>query len=195
MSVMGKFKLTDEDMCVISIAKNTVRRFLKNPQLMAQEVIGLGNALYALERLPLVTPGAFSEFGVVCRNGNEDSNWMGYVNFLISDSAFTVSKGGSIFDKELGSDSFSEPGWEVELDGCRNTDFALLFNLDDDITEYLESGAAITVSDDSQINYEWKASPSPTHEKVAPLRFVVRRKKTVCYISSKPIEETASVAY
>ncbi len=93
---MGKFELTDDDVRMICIAKNTVRRFLNDPQITGQDVIGLGNALYALERLPLVTPGVLSEFGVVYRHGDEDCSSMRYVNFLISDSAFTVSKGGGV---------------------------------------------------------------------------------------------------
>ena len=73
---MGKFELTDDDVRMISIAIHTVRRFLTNPQLTGQEVIGLGNALYALERLPDVTPGSSSEFGVVHRNEGENSLWV-----------------------------------------------------------------------------------------------------------------------
>lgn len=169
---MRSFELTDDDVRMICIAKNTVRRFLKSPQIRGQDVIGLGNALYALERLPLVTPGVLSEFGCVYRNGNEDFSSMRYVSFLISDTEFIVSRGGSDFEKELGSDSFSDPGWEIELDGYRSTEFTLLFDLVDYITEYLEFGAEITVSDDSR----WSAYLPRKKGLFIPMSSVVRRR-------------------
>ncbi len=70
---MEKFELIDDDWYAIEIAKNVARRFLKSPHITPQQVIGLGNALYALERLPLVTPGSFCEFGIVYRAGTEES--------------------------------------------------------------------------------------------------------------------------
>ncbi|MBW7899803.1 hypothetical protein B188_22940 [Candidatus Brocadiaceae bacterium B188] len=59
------FELTDDDVQAIEIAKNTARRFLKHPLITPKQSIALGNALYALERLPLITPGSSSEFGIV----------------------------------------------------------------------------------------------------------------------------------
>lgn len=171
---MGKFELTDDDVRMICIAKNTVRRFLNDPQITGQDVIGLGNALYALERLPLVTPGVLSEFGVVYRNGDEDFSSMRYVNFLISDSAFTVSKGGSDFEKEVGSDNFTDLGWEIGLDGYRSTETKLLFDLDDYITEYLDFGAEKIVSDDSRLTLGWSGYFLPRKKRLfLPRSFVV----------------------
>ncbi len=150
---MEEFHLTDDDMYAIEIAKNIARRFLAHPQITPQQVIGLGNALYALERLPSVTPGASSEFGVVYRAGTEEFSEMRYINFRISDMEFEISKGGSVYDKAVGSDSFSEPGWLIEAGGYRRTECEL-YNLEDSITEYLNLGARISVSDESEIEYE-----------------------------------------
>lgn len=139
---MEEFELADDDLQAIEIAKNTARRFLKYPQITPQQVIALGNALYALERLPLVTLGSSSEFGIVYRAGTEEFSEMRYINFRISESAFEISKGGSVYDKAVGSDSFSEPGWVVEAGGYKNAECEL----------YL--GAEISVSDESEIEYE-----------------------------------------
>lgn len=174
---MGKFELTDDDVRMICIAKNTVRRFLNDPQITGQDVIGLGNALYALERLPLVTPGVLSEFEVVYRNGDEDCSSMRYVNFLISDSAFTVSKGGSDCEKEVGSDNFTDLGWEIGLDGYRSTETTLLFDLEDYITEYLDFGAEKIVSDDSRLTLGWSGYFLPRKKRLfLPRNFVVGRR-------------------
>jgi len=42
-----EFKLTDDDMQAIEIAKNTARHFLKHPRITPLQVIALWNALYA----------------------------------------------------------------------------------------------------------------------------------------------------
>ncbi len=150
---MEEFELTDDDMYAIEIAKNIARHFLKLPNIEPRQVIGLGNALYALERLPKVTPGSFSEFGIVYRAGTEEFSEMRYIDFRISESAFEISKGGSVYDGAVGSDSFSEPGWLVEAGGYRSSECEL-YSLEDSIAEYLSLGAKISVSDESEIEYD-----------------------------------------
>lgn len=153
MTGMEEFQLTDDDYHAIEIAKNVARRFLKHPQITPQQIIGIGNALYALERMPIVTPGSYLEFGIVYRAGTEEFSETRYIDFRISESAFEISKGGSVYDKSAGSDSISEPGWLVEIGGYRNTGCEL-YDLEDSIEEYLNLGAEITVSDESEIEYE-----------------------------------------
>ncbi len=148
-----EFELTEEDMQAIEVAKNTARLFLKHPLITPQQVIALGNALYALERLPLITPGSATEFGIVYRSGTVELSEMRYIDFRISESAFEISKGGSVYDKAVGSDSFSEPGWSVEIGGYRSSECEL-YDLEESIAEYLNLGAEISVSDESEIEYE-----------------------------------------
>jgi hypothetical protein len=109
--------------------------------------------LYALERLPLVTPGSYSEFGIVYREGDEEFSEMRYITFRMSESTFEISIGGSVYDKAVGSDSFSDPGWVVEVGGYRETECEL-YGLVDLITECLNLGAKITVRDASEMEYE-----------------------------------------
>jgi hypothetical protein len=106
-----------------------------------------------LERLPVVTPGSCPEFDITYRAGVEEFNEMRYVAFRISSAEFEIAIGGSVYDKVVGGDSFSEPGWLVELDGYRNTTCDLS-GLEDIVVEYLNLGAEITVSDESDIEYE-----------------------------------------
>jgi hypothetical protein len=153
MSTMEKFKLTDDDVQAIEIAKSIARSFLKHSQITPQQVIGLGNALYALQRLPRVTLGSSSTFGIADRGGDEEFREMRYINFSISESAFEISKGGSVYEKGVGHDSFSEPGWLVEAGGYRSAECEL-YNLEDSINSHLNSGAEISVSDESTIEYE-----------------------------------------
>ena len=153
MSGIEEFGMTDDDYYAIEIAKNIPRRFLKDPRITPQQVIGIGKALYALERMPRVTPGSYTEFGIEYRAGTEEYSEMRYIDFRISESAFKISKGGSVYDKSVGSDNISEPGWLVEVGGHRDTQCEL-YDIEDSIKEYLNLGAKITVSDESDIDYE-----------------------------------------
>ena len=147
------FELTDEDVVATEIAKNVARRFLKNPQVTPKQVIALGNALYALERLPFVTPGVATEFGIEYRAGTKEYGEMRYIDFRISESEFEITKGGSVYDKVRGSDSFSDPGWLVRTGGHRENECDL-YNLESSIDEYLNLGAKLSISDESEIKYE-----------------------------------------
>ena len=51
--------------------------------------------------------------GIVYRNGTEEFSEMRYITFRISEDTFEISKGSSVYDKTVGSDSFSDPGWLV----------------------------------------------------------------------------------
>lgn len=150
---MDVFDLTGGDVFAVEIAKNVARRFLKEPQITPQQIIGLGNVLYALERLPLATPGVYAEFGIVYRAGTEEFSEMRYIDFRITESDFEISKGGSVYDKAIGSDSFSDPGWLVEMGGYRRAECALE-ELEHSVAEYPNLGAEMTVSDESEIKYE-----------------------------------------
>jgi hypothetical protein len=150
---MDKFEFTDDDEYAVSIATSVARRLLHHPGVTPQQIVGIGNALYALSRLPQVTEGAFVEFGIIYRAGSDDFHEMRYIDFRISDVAFEISRGGSVYDKSIGSDSFSEPGWLVEVGGYRGANCEL-YNLEDTVIEYINLGAEISVSDESEIEYE-----------------------------------------
>ncbi|MDD3051403.1 MAG: hypothetical protein PHR06_09675 [Candidatus Cloacimonetes bacterium] len=148
-----EFELIDDDIYAIEIAKKIVRRFLRHPHITPRQVVGLGNALHALERLPKVTEGLNCEFGLEYHAGNEEINEMQYITFRISETEFEIQKGGSVYDKAVGSDSLSEPSWLIEVGGNRSTGCEL-YNIESSIEEYLNLGADIIVSDESDIDYE-----------------------------------------
>lgn len=75
---MDKFELAEEDWRGVRAAINVARLFLKSPAIQPQQVIGLGNALYALERLPLITDGSCSEFGISFSEGTREFNELIY---------------------------------------------------------------------------------------------------------------------
>lgn len=150
---VDKFDISEDEQYAIDISCNVIRSLLRNPRIKPQQIIGLGNALYALERMPNVTEGVYCEYGIVYRAGTEEFNEMRYITFLITDYLFSISKGGSVYESLVGGDSFSEPDWIIELGGYRDTEMDL-FDIEDSIQEYLNLGAEITVEDESDINFE-----------------------------------------
>ena len=144
-----RFELEDEEYYAIEIACNTARALLKRPQIKPRQVIGLGNALFALERLPETTEGVCCEFGLTYRSGNE----MRYINFRISDEEFEISKGSSVYDCSIGGDNYSTTICRIEFGGYRENS-NLLYDIESRIGEYINIGAEITVDDESEIEHE-----------------------------------------
>jgi hypothetical protein len=145
---MQEFKLIDDDFFVIATAENVASRLLNHPMVTPEQAIGVKNALHALKRLPLVTPDIYCEFGISYRAGTEDFSELRYIDFTISDSMFQVSNGGSVYDSAVGSDSFSDPDFLIEIGGYRSMNYCeYIYDLEASVSEYLNLGAKISVSD------------------------------------------------
>ena len=140
----------NSDDFAIEIAMKIARRFLQDPKVAPQQIVGLGHALYALERLPAVTPGVFVGYGVT-RHWKGHFSDMYYVEFRISAEEFEIQRGGSE-DSGLGHDSYSKPGWFFDLQGNRNVG-CNLSDLEYEVINLLENGAEITVDDESDIDF------------------------------------------
>ena len=151
------------DDCAISIAMNAARRLLREPKVIASQIVGIGHALYALQRLPVVTPGINVRFGIVVHHQIESPSPknpedtvtlsdMEYIYFCISENAFEISKGGSA-DCGAGHDSYSLAGWYVGLDGSRKTQCEL-HCIEGAISMLLEQeNTEISVEDYSDIDF------------------------------------------
>lgn len=152
----------EDDDDAISVAINVARRFLREPDITASQIAGIGHALYALERLPLVTPGVHVQFGIVIHYKSEVSSPnnpkktitlsdMEYIHFFISEDEFEISRGGST-DCGAGHDSYSLPGWYIGLDGSRRT-HCQLYDIEDAISMFLKrESTEINVEDQSEID-------------------------------------------
>jgi hypothetical protein len=106
-----------------------------------------------LQKFPASTAGAQVTFGIEYRSGNEDFNEMRYITFEISETSFGISQGGSVYDRHVGSDSFSGPSWLLEIGGYRETECDLN-ELENSICEYLNLGARPSVACESNIEMD-----------------------------------------
>lgn len=147
-----QFDLTDDDLFAIEIAKKVARQFLRDLKVTPPQIVGLGNALYALERLPVCTPGAAVEFAVSLRQGPKDYEQTNYITFAIEDGLFAIQKGW-IFHDFLGEHE-SEPGWWIESQGYRKTECNLHLIEEAVFWMLAYPGAEISVSDSSEIEFE-----------------------------------------
>lgn len=147
----GMFDLTEADEQAIEIAQRVARILLARDDVTPRQVIGLGHALLALERLPNITPGCDCSFGVEHRVRDKESGEMRYIEVSISAEAFEISSGGSVYEASVGSDSYSDPHWRVEIDGHAERE-ADLSEIENEVLERLKLGAQIRVYDESDID-------------------------------------------
>jgi hypothetical protein len=146
------FPLTDEDLGFVS---STVIDFtstlIANAGPTPRQLVGLARALYALERLPKISPGVNVDYGISLRQGDESFEEMKYWGVRICEDSFEVSSGGSVYNAEVGSDSISGFKLYVEAgsDGYREcNDYC--YEWLDDLEELLNLGAELDVTDDSE---------------------------------------------
>ena len=140
----------DDDLFAVETAKAAARMFLGHPDIKPGQIVGLGRALYALERLPQATPGVYCEYSVSLTSGNDDFSEMHYISFWISENGFEISTGGSVYDKRVGSDTVSGPRWLLEFSGYAERSLGdEIESIEGRVRRYLRSGAEITVNDDS----------------------------------------------
>jgi hypothetical protein len=130
-----------------------MRKLLKRPSIVPRQIIALGNYLFALERLPQITPGANVNIQIGYKNGSADFWEAKYFDFSISDEVFHIDISGYVYDRSVGGDAIGYPSWYLEADGGRETDCQLDY-LEDEIDEYLKLGAKIEVEDLSEIEFE-----------------------------------------
>ena len=144
------FELTAEDEVAIDAAKKVIRHFLQSESITSKDVVGLGKALYALERLPEISAGVSIRFGINYTSGTKEFSEYRYIDFCVSEDSFEIKIGGSVNDKSVGSDSFSDPGWLIEAGGYRDVKmgFSTLSELENLVLEYMNLGAEIVVEDD-----------------------------------------------
>lgn len=153
MGLMDRFDLNEDDYYAVIVAKNVARRLLQHPDIQPRQVIGLGNALYALDRLPQSTPGVQCEYSIVFTQLSDGFEKTRYISFHISSAGFRLCRGGTDFDRTVGEDRFKEPLWEVRRDGYRNTG-GILDTVEDSCEALMTRGAIIRVYDRSAISFE-----------------------------------------
>ena len=113
-----KFQLEKEDYEVIRLTKKYIRNILKQYDLTPLQILGFGNYLYALERLPLKTPGVDCYIELSHTKEDRSSREMKAFGFRLREDVFHVEISGYLSTPK-GGDSIRYPSWYVEADGGR----------------------------------------------------------------------------
>jgi hypothetical protein len=101
---------------VIELAK-IVRSLLQRPDITSELISHIGKLLFAMERLPLPTPGISIDLTMTYRFNDESS----FISLFMDDTEFRLSRGGYVYDPAVGGDSYSENVFEVEVGDFRSS--------------------------------------------------------------------------
>lgn len=147
-----KFQLNQEDYQVIRIVRKYIRKVLKENELTPKQIIGFGNFLYALDKLPLKTPGIESYIQLTNQTKNGEFIVMKSYGFTLNEDIFHIDVSGYVKGPN-GGDSIGYPGWYLEADGGRETD-AVIWELEDELSLLIHLGVEVKVEDSSAIEFE-----------------------------------------
>lgn len=151
------FPFTQAERELIAQIDAAVRRRMSSAE--PEHLKKIASFLYALERLPYQTDDVFLDLAVVNRVGEN----LAYVSIELTSDSFRLSRGGSIYSSDVGSDSYSETTFEVESGGFRD-------GTTDDFREWLDafvcaSGEIKVEGDDLEDLSEW--APEDGWERLA----------------------------
>ena len=85
-----KFSLIGDDLEWVAVLIDVTRKMTTLPSVTPEQLLGLRRALYALERLPAVSPGVNVEYNVAVGGGDAQHSEKEYWSVEISDHAFDV---------------------------------------------------------------------------------------------------------
>ena len=89
---------------VIEQVIQAVRALFRRDDITAEQIHHLAVLLFGLERLPTATPGIDVTLILSSRGETE----MSYHSIDLDGETFSLSTGGSVYDPNIGSDSFSD---------------------------------------------------------------------------------------
>jgi hypothetical protein len=93
----------------------SVRKCLCREDITAEQIHRMAHLLFGLERLPLATAGLIADLTLSYRRDDGSS----FQAIHLDDSSFSLSAGGSVYDPNVGSDSFGDDVLMVETGGYR----------------------------------------------------------------------------
>ena len=146
------FPLTESDIEFVTCdVINFTRKLIERSRPTPKQLIGLAHALYALERLPEITPGVSVEYGLQLRKGDEELAEFKYWSISINEETFEVSSSGSIYNRSVGSDSYTGFKLYVEAGShgyreCNDDNYDWI----ESTVEVLNLGGRLDVTDDSE---------------------------------------------
>jgi hypothetical protein len=134
------FPFTHAERQLIDQLEATIRRHMIVADPAALKEIAA--FIFALQRLPYATPAVALDLALIDEIGEN----LSYVSVELDGQSFRLSIGGSVYSPDVGSDSYSNTTFQVELGGFRD-------GTTQDFEEWLDAfvsvGGAIEIQGDS----------------------------------------------
>jgi hypothetical protein len=108
---------SDEALRMIDLAATIARKLLTKSDITPMQIIAIGKALEALKRMPEWIINGYVKIGLEYRAGDREFHEMRYYQICIDSDALTFESGGSVYDRSVGSDSFSDEEIQLQSDG------------------------------------------------------------------------------
>jgi hypothetical protein len=110
------FPLTESmDREMIAYLVKAIRHCFRRPDITAEQIHNLAILLFAVERLPLATPGVNGDLTLSYRHGKESN----FQSIHIDGSTLSLSSGGYAYSPDVGGDSYGDEVLMVETGGFR----------------------------------------------------------------------------
>jgi hypothetical protein len=110
-------EFSDEALCMIDLAARVGRGLLTKADVTPMQIIAIGKALEALNRMPEWIMNGYVKIGLEYRAGDREFHEMRYYQICIDSDALTFESGGSVYDRSVGSDSFSDEEIQLQSHG------------------------------------------------------------------------------
>lgn len=138
------YELSDSDLDFVESCTTVVRRLLVENSPTPQQIIGIALVLATLERLPLITPDVFVVLTISRSGGDDDFREMNYFDIEITDYSIAINRGGSVYSKGVGSDSFSSELWRIDSSGVRY-EYVWPYEIFDHMNEMINVGVSLSL--------------------------------------------------
>jgi hypothetical protein len=114
--MLGVEMSLDEDaLNLINVAERAARSLLTHRKTTLREVATIAKAIQHM--MPKWVMSGHVTFGISHRVGNDESEEMVYRHVTINGESLTFQSGGSVYDRRVGGDSFSDDSIELFSDG------------------------------------------------------------------------------
>jgi len=142
------FQMEDRDLVEQLIA--AVRLLFHRKRLIPAHAHRVAVVLLALDRLPLPTEGVDISLSLSRRVSEE----LSYQTLHISEDSFRLDAGGSVYSPEVGSDSYGDDLFEVEVGGGRTDPDWMA------IADWLDQFRGRAEDEESELDFEWNGDES-----------------------------------
>lgn len=151
----SRFIFTSSDWNIIQGAKLLLWKIVRSSAVKPSHLVGLGKALYVLERLPQVTKGVsvVLELSSPTQQIDEQEVYRFY-QVTISGSEIEISSGGHLYSAQVGGDTFTCFSWLAQA-GCDTSYQSYLDQLWVLPTSVSDFASEVKEMDLSQDGYKW----------------------------------------